>query len=88
MGDSTNWIQKARNDLGVGCTMSNVKESSRQISFSTSCNSPTNKGSGTVQIAFERPTKSELRYRFKGSTVAGGKTIPVVLDIHQRGQWI
>lgn len=88
LADSSNWVQKARKDLSAGCTMSNLKESSRQISFSTSCSSPTNKGSGSMQIAFESPTKSEFRYSFKGSTVAGTQTIPVVLDIVQRGEWV
>lgn len=88
LADSSEWIRKAREDMGADCTMSDVKQSSRQVSFSTSCSSATSKGSGSVQIVFESPTKSEFRYSFKGSTAAGGQTIPVVLDIHQHGQWI
>ncbi len=89
LGDSAQLIAKARKSHGTGCTLSNVKETSRLVSYEVACDSSAGKGKGQYKAQFESATAMQMSMKYDGSmTLAGGKTMPMQLDIQRRGRWL
>jgi hypothetical protein len=79
--------QRFRQDIPQDCTLSKVTDNARTLAFDYVCEKST-RGSGRFELQVPSPTQFQMRYRFKGETKVGAKTVPVALDLDAKSRWI
>ncbi len=78
------WRKQIRPD----CKITTLKDTPTAVAYDYSCASTTQNGKGHLEVVFSSPTQYRAKFSFEGKMIAGGKSIPLSMQMEQDGRWV
>lgn len=83
-----NSFEQWRGQINKGCKVTTLKNTATAQAYDYNCVSATQNGKGHLEMTFTSPTQYRAKLQFSGKLIAGGKSIPLDMNMEQQGRWV